>query len=92
MTDLLDFICNLIIEYFPYIILAIMLGVNKAVGKLEEEDIPFTVKNILKYSIVFSIIAPLKVGFDIKTQINKHAIKVNEKKEKEKKEKEKKDT
>lgn len=94
MERLLDFLVEVVINYAPYIGIAIMIGVNKAVGKLEEKDLPFTVKNILKYSIVYAIIAPLKVGFDIKSQMLFHGQKTDRlKKEKEEKDKEsKKDT
>ena len=92
MEKLLDFFCELIINYFPYMILAIMLGVNKAVGEIEEKDLPFTVSNILKYSIVYAIIAPLKVGFDIKSQMIFHGQKMERLKKENSDKKSKKDT
>jgi hypothetical protein len=79
MEELSKFICEFIMDYFTYIILAIMLGFNKAVYEIESKNVPFTISNILKYGIIYSIIAPLKIGFDIKRQINKHS-KLNNKK------------
>lgn len=76
MDRLVDFFCETFITYAPYIGIAIMIGVNKAVYQIENNNLPFTIGNILKYSIVYSIIAPLKIGFDIKTQIHQHGEKV----------------
>jgi len=56
-------------SYGLYIGLAIMFGVNKAVDTIEKKGLKFSVKNLLKYGITYSIIAPLKAGKDIKNGV-----------------------
>lgn len=62
-----EFLYDIITKHGFYIGLAIVYGVNKAVDRIETKDEKFTVSNILKYSIVYSILAPLKMSKDINT-------------------------
>lgn len=68
MEELITILCDFVKEYGMYIGLAIMLGVNKAVYEIDNKGLPFSFSNLLKYSVVFAIIAPLKIGSDMKNQ------------------------
>ena len=74
MNEIIDIISNAIIEHILYILLAIMYGVHKAIDVIEERELKFTLLNIIKFAIIYSIAAPFKIGKDIGSK-SKHKIK-----------------
>lgn len=69
--------CDMLYEIvgpFIYVILAVMFGMSKALDIIEERGYSFSVKNIVKLTIVYSIAFPGKMIKDINFKSKKNNI------------------
>lgn len=71
---ILEVIIHNLIDYAFYIILAFMFGVYKAIETIEERELSFSIKNLVRFTFMYAVAAPFKIGLDINFKSKKNKI------------------